>query len=45
VVKMSVADFRIEHEGKLTDFAKWLDRLGGSPREVVEKKRIRAILG
>ena len=46
VVKVSVADIRIEHDVKLSDFTKWLDRSGGiSPREVSERQRIRAILG
>ena len=27
------------------DFTKWLDRSGGSPREMTERKRIRSILG
>ena len=44
-VRVSVADVRVEHEVKLAEFMKWLERPGGSPREVVEKKRIRAILG
>jgi hypothetical protein len=44
-VKVSVADVRVEHEVKLGDFTKWLDRTGGSPREVSDRHRIRAILG
>jgi hypothetical protein len=45
VVKVSVADVRVEHEVKLGDFTKWLDRSGGSPREVIDRQRIRSILG
>jgi hypothetical protein len=45
VVKVSVADIRVEHEVKLGDFTKWLDRPGGSPREVSDRHRIRSILG
>src|ERR1700758_5384293 len=45
VVKVSVADVRVEHEVKLMDFTKWLERAGGSPREVSDRQRIRAILG
>jgi hypothetical protein len=45
VVKVSVADVRVEHEVKLMDFTKWLERPGGSPREVSDRHRIRAILG
>src|SRR6266851_4453885 len=32
-VKVSVADVRVEHEVKLMDFTKWVDRTGASPRE------------
>jgi hypothetical protein len=44
-VKVSVADVRVEHEVKLLDFTKWVDRTGGSPREISDRQRIRAILG
>jgi hypothetical protein len=45
VVKVSVADVRVEHAVKLLDFTKWLEKSGGSPRETSDRKRIRAILG
>jgi hypothetical protein len=45
VVKVSVVDIRVEHEVKLMDFTKWLERAGGSPREVSDRQRIRSILG
>src|SRR5579863_10440147 len=45
VVKVSVANVRVEHELRLMDFTKWLDRTGGSPREVSDRHRIRSILG
>jgi hypothetical protein len=46
VVKVSVADVRVEHEVKLADFTKWLEKIGGSsPRELSQRQRIRAILG
>jgi hypothetical protein len=45
LVKVSVADVRVEHEVKLMDFTKWLDRMGGSPREVSDRRRIRFDLG
>jgi len=45
VVKVSVADVRVEHEVKLMDFTKWVDRTGGSPREMSDRQRIRSILG
>ena len=44
VVKVSVADVRVEHEVKLMDFTKWLDRTGASPREMSDRQRIRSIL-
>jgi len=44
VVKVSVADVRVEHEVKLGDFTKWLERTGGSPRDVSQRQRIRTIL-
>lgn len=45
VVKVSVADVRVEHQVKLADFTQWLERKNGSPREVSQRHRIRAILG
>ena len=45
VVRVYVADVRVEHEVKLLDFTKWLERSGGSPREVSDRQRIRSILG
>jgi hypothetical protein len=45
VVKVSVAEIRVEHEVKLMDFTKWLERAGGWPREVSDRQHIRSILG
>ena len=45
VVKVSVADVRVDHEVKLMDFTKWLEKTGGSPREVSDRSKIRSILG
>ena len=45
VVKVSVVQARIDHEVKMRDFERWLEKTGGSPREVIDRKRIRAILG
>jgi hypothetical protein len=44
-VKVSVADVRVEHEVKLMDLTKWLEKAGGSPREMSDRRRIREILG
>jgi hypothetical protein len=45
VVKVSVVPVRVEHEVKMMDFTNWLERRGGSPREVSDRQRIRTILG
>ena len=44
-VKVSVADVRVEHQVKIADFMKWLERPGRTPREITHRLRIRAILG
>jgi hypothetical protein len=43
-VKVLVADVRVEHAFKMVDFKKWLERAGGSPREVGQRQNVRAIL-
>jgi hypothetical protein len=43
-VVASVASVRVDHEIKMADFERWLEKSGGSPREIVERQRIRAIL-
>src|SRR5215469_13150509 len=45
VVKVSVAEIRVEHEVKLKDFTSWLERPVKSPREIIERQKIRGILG
>jgi len=45
LVKVSVADVRVEHEVKFADFMKWLDRPPRSPRDVSARHAIRSILG
>ncbi len=45
VVKVCVGEVRVEHEVKLADFTKWLERNGGSPREMIDRQKIRTILG
>ena len=44
-VKVSVADVRVEHQVKIADFMKWLERPGRTPREVTQRQKIRGILG
>lgn len=45
VVKVSVEDVCVEHEVKLIGLTQWLERAGGSPREVSDRQRNWAILG
>src|SRR5580704_11737683 len=44
-VEVSVANVRVDHEVRMMDFTKWLNKTGGSPREVSDRHRIRLILG
>jgi len=44
-VKVSVADVRVEHQVKIADFMKWLERPGRTPREITQRQKIRGILG
>jgi hypothetical protein len=45
VVKVRVMNVAVEHEVMLQDLTKWLDRDGGSPREISDRRRIKSILG
>ena len=45
VVRVSVSNVRVEHEVRLVDFTRWLEKPGGSPREISDRKKIREILG
>jgi hypothetical protein len=40
-VKVRVMNVSVEHEVKIRDFTRWLDRTNGSPRELAERKRIK----
>jgi len=44
-VTVQVSNVPVKHEVKLMDFTKWLDKTNGSPREMMERKRIKSILG
>jgi hypothetical protein len=43
--RISVADVPVEHDVKLLDFTKYLDRTVESQREASDRYRIRSILG
>jgi hypothetical protein len=44
LVKVRVTDIPIDHEVKMKDFLAWVERRGNSPRDVIDRKKIRAIL-
>jgi hypothetical protein len=44
-IKVLVFDVKAEYEVRLKDFMAWLDRRGNSPKEVIDRKKIRSILG
>lgn len=44
-VTVSVGEVRVEHQVRIADFTKWLERPGRTPRDVSERHRIRSILG
>lgn len=45
MVKLPIAEIWVEHEVKLKDFKSWLERSGGCPCEIIERQKIRGILG
>jgi hypothetical protein len=44
-VKVRVTNVPVEHEVKLRDFLKWIERKGGSPKETIDRLHIREVLG
>jgi hypothetical protein len=44
-VRVSVTSVPVQHSVKMRDFDAWLEREGGSPRDVVGRARAREILG
>lgn len=44
-VRVTAVSVPVEHSVKLRDFNQWVERHGGSPREVSARSRIRKILG
>jgi hypothetical protein len=43
-VNVRVMDVPVDHEVRLKDFTQWLDRRGNSPKEVMDRQKIRDIL-
>ncbi len=44
-VTVEIAEAPVEHRVKLQDFTQWLRKDGGSPRDVIQRGRVREILG
>jgi hypothetical protein len=44
-VKVRVTNIPVDHEVKMKDFRNWLERKGNSPKDVIDRKKIRDILG
>jgi hypothetical protein len=44
-VLVSVSDVPVDQAVRLKEFKQWLDRPGGSPREVASRHNVRRILG
>jgi hypothetical protein len=40
-----VLNVAVQHRVRLKDFTAWLDRTNGSPREMSDRQRIKAIWG
>ena len=45
IVKVSVAEVRVEHQVRIANLMNWLERPGRNPREITQRLRIREILG
>src|SRR6516162_1201459 len=43
-VRVTVAPIPVEHTVKIRDFTNWVERKGGSPREMTDRERVRAML-
>ena len=43
-VKVSVMPIPVEHTVQIRKFVQWIEKNGGSPREVLDRDRVRAIL-
>jgi hypothetical protein len=43
-IRVSVTSIPVEHIVKLRDFTSWLERTGGSPKDVTARSHIREIL-
>lgn len=44
-VDVSVSEIPVRHSVEVKEFNSWLGREGGAPRDIVQRKRARKILG
>jgi hypothetical protein len=44
-VRVAVTSIPVEHCVTMKDFTRWVESKGGSPREVTDRDKVRAILG
>jgi hypothetical protein len=44
-VDVSVSTVSVIHSVRMQDFRKWLERNGGKPNEITQRKHIRTVLG
>jgi hypothetical protein len=44
-IEVSVTEVHVAHAVRFGDFKNWIDWTGGSPRDVVQRGRVREILG
>jgi hypothetical protein len=44
-VDVSVSEVPVRHSVEVKEFNSWLEREGGAPRDIVQRKRARKILG
>ena len=44
-VRITATNVPVEYEVTMKEFLSWLDRKGGAPRDVIQRDRVRSILG
>ena len=44
-VRVAVQDTPVEHNVRLIEFRKWIAREGGAPKDIIQRKKAREILG
>jgi hypothetical protein len=44
-VDVSVSEIPVRHSVEMKEFSSWLQRDGGAPKDLVQRKRVRKVLG